>query len=770
MRLVVPAVAGWVSLVVMLPHRPITVCASAGAAACLGAATWWWRSGGRWTAPVTAAAVVTAVLLSAGAAGSIVRESGGLADLAGQKAVVTLQGALVTDPRRTNQSGDDGPARWSARVQVDQVEGRGTRRQVNATVLVIGSTPWAERRWQEKVRFTGRLAPAEPGQDVVALVTAQGTAEVLDAPGVIADLAEHVRSSLRSAAAALPGDAPGLLPGLVIGDTGQASERLIADMKVTGMTHLSAVSGSNVAIVLAAALALARGCRLPRRFRPAVAALLLAGFVVMARPEPSVIRAAVMGAVGLMGVQTSRKGGGLPALGAAMVLLLLIDPWLARSYGFALSVTATAGLLVFAGPWSRAIARRLPDRLAFLGEMVAIPVAAHLACAPLIVLLSGSISMIGVVANIVAAPLVAPATVLGVAAAVLSSFHVGVGSVVAWAAAIPVLGIAEVAHRCARVPFASIPWPGGVGGALLLGGLTVAGIAMLPWLREFGTRRPSIVVGVLVLVVAAVFPARMGPWPHPQWSFVACDVGQGDALVIRSGEGSAVLVDTGPVDSRVGDCLTGLRVERLDAVVLTHLDRDHSGSIDQVLRDREVGELLLGVVDEPEAEFRRISGLAAGRGLPLRRLAPDEQLTWSRAQAQVRLPAVPLASGSVTNNNSVVLDVRVDRLRLLLLADVEREAGTELRRRLSREGVGDPVDVVKVAHHGSANHDPELLEKLAPRSFVISVGARNTFGHPAPSLMSTLARVGAPVYRTDQGGDILFCVVEDELAVMRPGA
>ncbi len=765
-----PAAVGWLSLVIMLPHRPATMWVGAAAASCLGLSMWWWRRGGAWSAPATSAAVVTAVLLTAGAAGSAIRESGGMVDLAAQKAVVTLEGKLVTDPRRTSDQGGDRPARWTARVQVDQVEARGSRHQLNATVLAIGSTQWSERRWQERVRLSGRLMPADPGQDVIALVTVHEGVERLSAPGVIADLAEHVRSALRSASSALPGDAPGLLPGLVIGDTGQASERLIADMKTTGMTHLSAVSGSNVAIVLAAALAVARQARLPRRFRPMIAALLLAVFVVMARPEPSVIRAAVMGAVGLVGMQTSRKGGGLPALGTAMILLLLIDPWLARSYGFALSVTATAGLLVFAGPWSRGIARRLPDRLSFLGEMIAIPVAAQLVCAPLIVLLSGSISTVGIIANMVVAPLVAPATVLGVASAVVSSFHVGAGTVIAWGAAVPVLGIAEVAHRCARVPFASVPWPGGISGALLLGGLTVVGVALFPWLRQFGSRCPLAVIGVVALVAAGSFPVGSSSWPHPQWSFVACDVGQGDALLIRSGESSAVLVDAGPVDSRVGDCLTRLKIDRLDAVVLTHLDRDHSGGIEQVLQGWEVQEILLGVVDDPEQETRRIVALSEGHGVALRRVSPDEQLHWSRARAQVRLPAAPLTAGSVTNNNSVVLDVRVDHLRLVLLADVEREAAAALRRRISKEGVGEPVDVVKVAHHGSANHDPELLEQLSPKSFVLSVGARNTFGHPAPSLMGTLAKVGAPIYRTDQGGDILFCVSEGELTVLRPGS
>jgi len=300
------------------------------------------------------------------------------------------------------------------KVSVRTVVGRGQRSESSTPVMVFGDKTWARVRWRETVRVSGRFDVADPGDDVVAIFNPSGAPTSVGEPGLIADVAEHVRSGLRDAVSGLPVDARGLLPGLVIGDTSRTPQSLTDAMLKTGMTHLSAVSGSNVAVVLAAAMGLCQVIGVRRRWRPPVALLLLAGFVILARPEPSVLRAAVMGVIGLLGLSASRRRMGIPALSGAVLVLLCIDPWLSRSFGFALSTLATLGLLLFARPWGQWFARFLPVRLQGLGVPIAIPVAAQAMCGPVVVLLQGSVTLIGVVANLLAAPLVAPATVLGV--------------------------------------------------------------------------------------------------------------------------------------------------------------------------------------------------------------------------------------------------------------------------------------------------------------------------------------------------------------------
>ena len=306
--------------------------------------------------------------------------------------------------------------------------------QVDAPVLIRREGSWSGLQWREGCWARGRLAPAEPGDDVVALLRAAGPPEVtVEAPWV-ARGAAYIRERFRAATARLPPDAAGLVPALVIGDTSTTPDDLAAAMTTAGMSHLSAVSGSNVAIVLAAALGLARLAGVRRRWRPVVACAVLAGFVVLARPEPSVVRAAVMGVVGLAGLTVSRRRAGVPALAGSVVVLLCWDPWLARSYGFALSVLATLGLLVLARPWGERIGALLPSPLRGWGPALAVPVAAQVMCAPVVVLLQATVSLVAIPANLVADPFVAPATILGVATAVVSVAWVDAAALLAWLA------------------------------------------------------------------------------------------------------------------------------------------------------------------------------------------------------------------------------------------------------------------------------------------------------------------------------------------------
>lgn len=765
-RLALAAGVAWAVLVLILPFGAPALVGCGVAAAVAGAVGSRLRRTGRRSAVFVLGCVASSAVLLTSGAQVTAREAGGVPELARQRAAVVVSGTIASDPRVLRAGPERRADSVILRLSVTEIVGRGRRSAVSTPVLVLAPGSWADRRWHESVRVSGRLRPADPGEDVVAVLTPGGDPEVLSPPGIVADAAEHVRERLRGAVAGLPPDAQGLVPGLVIGDTSLAPRLLQDDMKTTGLTHLSAVSGSNVAIVLAAALQLAGLVRLPRRARPAFAAALLVGFVVLARPEPSVIRAAVMGGVGLLGLQSARRGAGLPALGAAVLVLLVVDPWLARSFGFALSVLATAGLLVLARPWGLGIARRLPRRLGFLGEAIAIPTAAQVACAPVIVLLSGSISVVGVLANLLVAPLIGPATILGVAAALVATAHVGAGAVVATVAAVPVLGVAEVAHRCARLPYAVLPWPGGVSGALLLAGVTAAALATGPWLVWSARRRPARVLAAVTLAGCLVVPTGTGAWPDPSWRFAVCDVGQGDALVLRSGTDSVVVVDAGPTPGPVAQCLGRLGVRSIDAVVLTHLHDDHSGGIEGILDHAPVREVFLAPVDDPPADAHRVAAALSARGLQPDWLHAGDVLRWEGAVARVVAPRGRIGSGSVPNNSSVVLDVDVDGLRLLLLADAEREEGAQVRDELRRLGDPRPFDVVKVAHHGSANADRALLQTSGARAFAISVGLDNDFGHPAPSLLTILAGTAAPVYRTDRDGDLLFCRLDGALGVV----
>jgi competence protein ComEC len=675
-----------------------------------------------------------------------------------------VEAVVLSDPRSVQTKGIRPTELVIVRVSVRTVVGRGQRSESSTPVLVFGDKAWSHVRWRERLRFSGRFDAADPGDDVVAVFNPAGDPVSVGEPGLVADLAEHVRAGLRSAVSGLPDDARGLLPGLVIGDTSRTPQSLTEAMLTTGMTHLSAVSGSNVAVVLAAALGLCRVVGVRRRWRPPVALLLLASFVILARPEPSVLRAAVMGVIGLLGLSASRKRVGVPALSGAVLVLLCIDPWLSRSYGFALSTLATLGLLLFARPWGEWFARFLPSRLKGLGVAIAIPVAAQAMCGPVVVLLQGSVTLIGVVANLAAAPFVAPATVLGVSVALVALVSHPLAVLLGWVAAVPTLGIAWVARVCADVPMGTLPWPDGAPGAILLAFVTTALLFMGPWLIVTARCRPYAVAAVGLLTLAASWPTGGLTWPPANWRMVACDVGQGDALVLASGVGHAVVVDVGPDPDAIDGCLSRLHVQVLDAVVLTHFHADHVDGLPGALRGRIVRQILTSPVLDPGLQVREVQGWAAASGVPVQPLYPADRLRWGSVQAEVLWPARVIHEGSVPNNGSVVMSVDIGGLRALMTGDVETVSAHQVLLALRR----DPTylgtrgfDVIKVPHHGSRLQDPALLAEVRAPVALIGVGAGNTYGHPAQRTLDLLRADGSEVFRTDQRGDIAVARTSD---------
>ena len=328
------------------------------------------------------AAAAAAVL--AGTAGALARRQaapwpGWVSD----RAVARFEGRIADDAHRVaggptglRRGGQD---RYAVRVDVDAVTARGSRLVAGLPVLVLAPPSWAGLTAGQAVTFSGRLAPTEPGDEAAALVSVAAGPLAVSPGGWPWRASDVVRAALRRACAGLPADAGGLLPSLVDGDTSALPPLLQGDLRAAGLTHLTAVSGANLTVVAETVLWTAGTLRAPRAVRLPLMVATLAGFVVLARPSPSVLRAAGMGAVGILAAAGSRPGRGVPALAAAATVLLVVDPWLARSAGFALSAVATAALLLLAPVWARELARALPRPLALA---IAAPAAAQVACGP----------------------------------------------------------------------------------------------------------------------------------------------------------------------------------------------------------------------------------------------------------------------------------------------------------------------------------------------------------------------------------------------------
>jgi competence protein ComEC len=529
------------------------------------------------------------------------------------------------------------------------------------------------------------------------------------------------------------------------------------------MTHLVAVSGANVAIVLSVVLLLARWCRAGPRLAAGLCALALVGFVILARPSPSVLRAAAMGGLGLVALAAGRPRAAVPALAATVVLLILVDPAQAGDAGFALSVFATAGLLLIAPPLRDALRRRRVP--AGIAEALAIPAAAEFACAPVIAGISGAVSLVAIPANLLAEPAVAPATILGVAAALLSVPWPAGAAFLAWLGSWPARWLVTVAGFGAGVPDGVLGWPGGGGGALLLALLLIAGL--------FAVRRPAVRLVVAVCAVAAVLgaaPVRLvtGGWPPAAATMVVCDVGQGDAAVLPVGPGQAVVVDAGPEPIATDRCLRGLGIREVPLLVITHFHADHAGGVAGVFRGRRIGAVATSPFPEPAAGHAAVLAAAAGQGAPV--FVPAAGWTWAAGLLRLTLLG-PVArvtgTSSDPNNNSLVMLAQAAGQRLLLASDAQAEEQAQILA--TAGGAGLRAEVLKVAHHGSADQDVAFLTAIRPAVALVSVGVGNPYGHPNAAMLDRLRRDGARVLRTDLDGDLAAVVDGQGLAVVRHG-
>ncbi len=694
---------------------------------------------------VAGAVAATAALRSAQV------RSGPVPALAVQRAAVDAVLEIRSDPVELVQ-------RFGAGVRVDaalvQVRHGAEGARVEVPVQIHGDESWRSVRLGSTVAGSGRLTPAWD-RSVGATFTARGSPVVVDEPGPLWTVAAALRAGVRQAVAGRGAPERHLVPALVDGDDAGLPEQVEADFKIAGLTHLTAVSGTNLTLIVGFLLLAGRSAGVRGRWQVVLAAAGIVGFVLVARTEPSVVRAAAMGTVALLGFSSGAKDRGPRALGLAVFGLLLLQPWLAVEIGFALSVLATGGILFVAPGWTRALSRWMPP---WLAAAIAVPAAAQLVCTPLVAAISGQVSLVAVAANLLAGPFVAPATVAGLVGGVLSAVWAPLGVPLGWLASWCCAAIITVARASAGLATPALDWGTGPFALLVLTAACIVGGALTgPLLAR---RTPSIFVAVGLTVVILV-PRPTPGWPPAGWVMVVCDVGQGDAIALNAGDGVAVVMDAGPEPDAVDRCLDRLGVRRVALFLLSHFHADHADGLAGVYAGRRVDRVETSGLGEPPERVRAVQRQSGGRAL-VAAYGETRRIGAVRLQVVGPVPGVvqhgtAADDGSGPNNASLVVLAEVQGLRILLPGDVEPEAQRVLERTLP----GLRVDVLKVPHHGSRHQETDWLTSLGARLAVVSVGAGNDYGHPAPDLVQVLTAAGMEVRRTDLDGDVVV--------VARPG-
>jgi competence protein ComEC len=501
------------------------------------------------------------------------------------------------------------------------------------------------------------------------------------------------------------------------------------------------VSGQNVAFLAAGVFLLAWAVGVGRRATEVGVLCVVAGYVLAVGWQPSVVRAGVAGCLASLAWLAARPRDRWYFLLLGAIVLLAWNPYSLGEPGFQLSFAAVAAIFVLVPRFERRLEGYPIPRL--LGAAAAVSLACGLATAPILWLEFGSVPLYTVPANALAAPVVAPLLGLGLACAAIDPVLPGLASALAWVNGWLAAYLAACARLVGGLPAAEITSWAGLAAAVAVPALVV-GLVRLRG-RE---RRGLLALAALAVTVAVgwrLVPSRPPPPEGVRITFL--DVGQGDAVLIQTAAG-ALLVDEGPPEAQVARQLRRLGVRRLALLVLTHPQRDHVGGAADVIEQLDVDlalDPLLPSESPDEAAARRE---AREREVPVVAARAGRSYRLGRLRIAVLWPDGPGPPGEDPNLRAVVLLVSYGELDALLTADAEADVTTRLPLQ--------PVEILKVAHHGSADSRlPELLARVRPRVAVISVGRNNDYGHPTPSTLAALERApGLELYRTDIDGRV----------------
>ena len=658
-----------------------------------------------------------------------------------QNATVTAE--VVTDPSKTST----GSYSFIARAVL--VNNSSIHYKLRVPIRVMTSDQSVTQLLPgQRFSAQGRIVASKEAR-VAALVVIKDDINIQTQPSHWASALGAIRLGLRSLSG--DGDAGALIPGMVLGDTSKQSSDFKNSMKRSGLTHLVAVSGANFALVSAFVLWMMQFLFARMKFRLTATAISLIAFIALVRPSPSVLRAAAMAAVLLIAQGTKRGRDSLPALGFAMAAVVIVDPWQARDAGFALSVLATAGLLLFAPVLIEKMRTRMPEKLA---QALAPPIAAIVFCSPIIVALSGYLAPMSVIANLLAAPFVAPITIVGFIAALFSPIAPLLSTILMWFIRFPAGAIALIADWASSFPVLTLRT--GKIGFLIVASFTLISWLLKKWLKQ-------IIIFTLVVLISITWLQR---WPGGDWQVANCDIGQGDSMVINLGNHRGLVIDVGPDPVAEDRCLKALGINEIPLLILSHFHADHVAGLPGALKNRTVGQVWVSVNSAPLVEsamaqsaLKGVEMIKAVRGMSSKLGPLTIKVLWPTLSA-TSFAEMP-GDGSQINNSSIATLITGDAFSIFAGGDIEPPVQEILVKDV------EPVDIYKVSHHGSRYQDLAFMAALHPRISIISVGAGNTYGHPAVQTLDALARLGSEVLRTDIDGAIAVQVRNHQFTVRK---
>ncbi|MDR1447771.1 MAG: ComEC/Rec2 family competence protein [Candidatus Ancillula sp.] len=667
-----------------------------------------------------------------------------------------------------------------------------------------------------KYKLTGKYKADEFHKKNVANIQV-ASVQLVDIPNALDRFFNHIRSSFRDVIRQVNSPYAGFVLGMSVGDLRHIDKDMRSNANIAGLSHLTSISGTHFMIVISTVgglLVLLCRKRKLNTFIQLVAVILMISLV---QSGESVKRASFMAIIGLLGVFLGRRSQSLSALSFVVICWLLFDPWLSISYSFALSSVASASIILGTKPCTKFLEKYIGETLATL---LAVPLVAQIGCSPILLIMNSYISPYSVLANIIAVPFASPVTILSLISCILAPLLPPLSLLVANIAAFFASVIANVANITSSLPFAKLPWVPGVLGILLFI-LLVLLFFLAPYLYRFLYSKitgfaPREVTGfparnramvlklktrilkhrviscVLIFCILGVSggiyygKTHLGMFSSVpnNWLIAACDVGQGDMGVVRTGAHSGVVIDVGPKNSGADSCLQTLGITKIDMLVLSHYHDDHVGDLANALKSRSVSMALLDPVKQPDYEVQEVDKILNTNGIAGQNAENGMRGEFGCTTSSpycVKWQVISVydnasADGSLVNqgqslakstsgqksaeeddrenNSSIAMIFDVNGVTYFTAGDLEDNGNMGALRQLRAQNV-EGVDVVKVSHHGSKTQSKPLINQLVPVIAIYMVG-KNNYGHPNADTIKYFEQVGAKTLRTDTMG---MCLV-----------
>lgn len=692
--------------------------------------------------------------------------------------IITAEGRVLDEPEFI-----EGKTRFTLDIQTIDSDGESTLKNARIRVTLYADDPVSEIQYGSIVRLVGEIKHSQGKRNLggfntqkyLAAQEISGTLNVSEKALTILEgqEASWLKSAgykirhgiLQSISNCLPKKEASVLAGMLIGYTKDMPEEMEEDFRRAGLSHVMAVSGANIAFLLLPLLWLLKRLGFNRRWSSAIAFPMMIFYVFATGMEASVVRAAIMAGVTLIGMLFWRKTDIYCSMAASAIIILIKNSYMLYDLGFILSFAATLSLAIFHKPLLDRLSVKIPKSIR---STLAATLAAQLGVIPVVAYCFNTFSVVSVLSNLLVVPLTGFLTLLGALLAIVGNLALSLGQLLGQFTRIVVDILLFLTENIAAIPWAEI----GLATPSLL--FVMIYYLVLLYVRYWHPRLPNdvarpVLAGILVLcgtlVVFMCVPSR-------SLRIYFADVGQGDCVLIRTPQGKNIIIDGGgSINDEKGSyagerivvpLLYDLNMAEIDLMIATHSHADHIGGLKSVIDKVEVKRLV--VAEAPDIEMRELTDYAEKKGVPIERVKEGKVLFKER---ELLLKALypfeetwRMPMSATTNANELSLVTRIDygEFSALFTGDI----GVETEKRLLEDGAMLRCDLLKVAHHGSKySSDEVFLNTVNPRLAAISVG-QNRYGHPSPEALTRLIESGSTVYQTLESGGILVEINEDD--------